>query len=204
MPTTITYVQGVPTVNPGREIIVPAVIFGILLLAALIMSIIALVYAVHKPSSAHNRAFMARTNVADQTLTGGVPTIITFDTLEGASYGFTYENGKFTAEHDGFYSFVGNLSINVSGPSGGGGATIGPLTAWVVKDGNPIMYGIGNYIPLDLSFVSGNSQYAQWSTMLQMEEGESVSVHALSATHQVVLGGATSYAAIGAPDVTSC
>ncbi len=172
------------------------------ILAALALAIAALILVVRSPSS-NQGVFMARTNVATQTITGGVPVTVLFDTLEGATSGFTYTDGKFTALQAGVYSFVGNLSINVSGPSASGAATIGPMTAWVVKENSVIQYSIGNFIPLESTpGVSGNSQYIQWSTMIQMDTGESVSVQVLSATEQQIVPGAASYAAIGVTHVT--
>jgi hypothetical protein len=62
-------------------------------------------------------------------------------------------------------------------------------------------YAIDNFAPLDNSIVAGNSQYASWSTMLQMSEGESAWVNIVSGVNQIIESGVNTYASIGVPRV---
>jgi len=181
------------------------VIVGFITLAALVIAIVALVFAVQNRNGTNkDAAFMAMTCSATggQLITGGVQTTVSFwDTTLGTASGFTYADGKFIATKAGIYSFVGNIAVNVSG-TGGAADPPSPLTAWVKKDNGSVFYGVENSVPLDNSVVSGNSQYIQWSTMLHMAAGEGAYLQVLSGTDQILLDGAYSYAAIGTPVVT--
>jgi len=178
-----------------------AVIFFILLLGALAIGIAALVIATQNKSSSENSAFMARVSATSQAIpTGGAGTIVLFDTLYGTSSGFTYSDGKFTATEAGVYNFVGNLQLNVSG-TGGAADPLAPVSVWVSKTNSNLNYAIDNFAPLDNSIVAGNSQYASWSTMLQMSEGESAWVNIVSGVNQIIESGVNTYASIGVPRV---
>jgi hypothetical protein len=174
---------------------------GTFLIVVAAIAIAALIIACQNHNSGTSSRFMARTMSTGIQYTGGVGHFVTWDTQIGSAFGFTYEDGRFIASKSGVYVFAGNLSVNVSG-TGGGGTTLAPVTATVVKNsqntgGTQTQYATQNFSPIDFSIVAGNSQYITWSTLVQLDAGESLALFILSPTFQQILGGPTSYAAIG-------
>lgn len=180
----------------------PAHIIAAFSAIAIILAIVALIVSCvnasqNDGSTDHNPQYITMSNTGPQEIAASVATPLQFDEeLSLSDTGdilYVPTGGIFQVSVSGMYEISVNAAVDVSTS---GGPVTSPVSVWVHKSGDTMLYGLTQSLPASTVLSSTNSQYISLNVTIGLAPGDEFSINVMPHTAQTLVGGITTYVSV--------